>query len=131
MTKEQLRTEYITKGWTVQEVADWRKVSDVEGVEKYDVNVVSPDNRFGTAQVVVRSDEAVADGLLKDKEDSFTDRLRTFVRTLEAGTVFAVSLGDVSDEDCVGIANVYFTDGTKKTFVVKERNNTFTYKQLI
>lgn len=133
MTQESLRSEYINKGYTVDPVENWFKVSVVDGVEKYDVNVITPDERFVTAQVIVRDGEASVAGVWKEQEvvESFTDKLRAHVRTLEGGAVFAISLGEVSEADKVGLATVYFSDGSTKKFVVKERNGSFTHKELL
>jgi len=132
MNKEELRTHYVGLGWTAQPVADWRKVSDVEGVEKYDVNVVSPDNVFGTAQVVVRDGVATAEGMLKDKVESFTEALRTHARSFEAeAPVFAVKLGEVSEQDEVGEVTVYNTDGSTVSYVVKRRDGAFEHQALV
>lgn len=131
MTKEELRQSYINKGWTVQPVAEWRKVSVVEGKEKYDVNCVSPTNQFGTAQVVVDANGAVAEGFWKESATSFTEALRTHARSFEAGTtIFAVTLGEVKEADEVGEVTVYKKDKTKQTYVVKRRGGTFSHVAL-
>jgi CxxC motif-containing protein len=133
MTQEELRTEYIGRGYTVEPVETWILVSKVDGVEKYDVNVITPDNRFVTAQVVVRDGEAEATGVWKEVEmpESFEQRLRVYIRTLEGGTVFAIALDEVKEADSVATATAYMSDGSKKRYVVKERDNTFSNKELI
>lgn len=135
MNKAELRTQYITEGWEVQDVVDWRKVSEVKGKVKYDVNAVSPDNKFGTAQVIVTDDggaseEAIADGFWKTSTTSFSEALRTFARGLEGGVLFAVKLGEVSEQDEVGLVTAYFTDKSTKTFAVKRRNSAFSHQEL-
>ena len=137
MTKEELRTHYTGLGWEVQPVQNWLLVSSVEGKHKYDVNVASPDNKFGTAQVVVTDDgganeEAVAEGFWKEAATSFTEALRTHARSFEdAAAVFAVKLGDVSEADEVGDVTVYKTDGSIEKYVVKRRNDTFEHTVLV
>jgi len=131
MTKEELRTQYVNQGWEVQPVADWRVVSQIEGKTKYDVNAVSPVNVFGTAQVVEDSTGAVAEGFWKDKDTTFTEDLRAYAQSLEAGQVFAVSLGEISDADEVAEVKVYKDDGSVQNFAVKRRNGTFEHVALI
>ena len=131
MTKEELRTHYVDLGWEVQPVANWTLVSKVEGKEKFDVNCVSPANQFGTAQVVVDANGAVAEGFWKEATESFTEALRTHVRTFEGGAIFAVSLGAISEADEVGEATVYNADGSKETYVVKRREGAFSHVALV
>ena len=133
MTKETLRTSYTDLGWEVQPVANWTVVSLIEGKTKYDVNVVSPENVFGTAQVVEDSSGAVAEGMWKvDAVDTFKTRLRTFLDTIEVvATVFAVSVTDTKEEDGVATCTVYMEDGSLKNYVIKERTGTFSYIELI
>lgn len=139
MTKEELRTQYITDGWEVQPVANWTPVSAVEGLIKYDVNVVSPDNKFFTAQVVVKDDggvseNAVPEGQWKNQTPSFAEALRTFLDTREVGSVFAIAVSQIREADEVAEAEVYTnsaSDVVKDTYVVKRRNDTFDFKKLV
>lgn len=132
MTKEQLRTSYTDLGWEVQPVADWVVVSLIEGKTKYDVNVVSLENQFGTAQVVEDATGAVAEGFWKTSEVSFGEGLRTFLDTLEAlAPVFAVSVSDSKEADRVATCIGYMTDGSVKNYSVKERGDVFSYVELI
>lgn len=132
MNKEELRDSYIAKGWEVQPVANWLKVSEVEGKAKYDVNAVSPDNVFGTAQVVEQNGIATAEGFWKDKADSFEGRLRTYLDTIEANaSIFAISTKTLSARDSVAVCIAYKEDGTLSEYVVKERDNTFSFNQLV
>ena len=132
MTKEELRTHYVDLGWEVQPVANWTLVSKVEGKEKFDVNCVSPANAFGTAQVVVDANGAVAEGFWKEATESFTEALRTHARSFEAGaTIFATSLSNVVEADEVGEVTVYKEDGSKETYVVKRREGTFSHVALV
>jgi len=155
MTKEELRTEYVNKGWEVQPVdvfetrpdpdggtievrtGGWNKVSDIEGKVKYDVNAVSPDNEFVTAQVVVTDDggageTAVALGAWKDRTPDFGGRLRTYLATVEqAAAVFAIAVINQFNADSVAECKAYMADGSVKTYAVKERNDTFDHKELI
>jgi hypothetical protein len=103
---------------------------------KYDVLAVSPENVFGVTQVVVTAngevnETATAEGFWKTRPSTFMDALRNYIRSLEAGTVFATAIKESFDTDEVATVNAYFTDGSVKTFVVKRRNNMFTHKQLV
>ena len=132
MTKEELRQSYVDLGWEVAPVAQWLLVSKVEGKEKYDVNCVSPTNAFGTAQVVVDANGAVAEGFWKESDESFTEALRTEARSYEAGaTIFAVTIGEVKEADEVGEVTVYKEDGSKETYVVKRRGGTFSHVAIV
>lgn len=152
MTKEELRADYISKGWTVDPIfitisgpdgdvqqPNWKVVSNVDGVVKYDVNVISPENRFGTAQVVVTDDNgagesAVADGFWVDKVQpiTFEGELKTYLETIEASAqVFAVAVTLANTTDEIAECKAYMEDGSVKNYVVKRRNDTFTHKELI
>lgn len=133
MTIDQLIASYEAKGWKV-DVASLRKVSSVSGAEKYDINVVSPTNHFGTAQIVVKDGEAIAYGVLEDTTDrSFSERLAKFVRSKEAGAIFAISVNETNESDKTAVVTVYSgtTTVTAKKFIVRERNNTFDFKEII
>lgn len=142
MNKTQLRQSYVDAGWEVANVADWLRVSEVEGKVKYDVNAVSPENVFGTGQVVVTDDngqneEATALGFWVDSPSSFEEDLRTWARSFEGVTpagfpaaIFSVSLEDTRPVDEVGDLRVTLDDGTVRTFRVKRRNDTFTFVEL-
>ena len=135
MTKSELRQSYVNEGWEVQPVAQWAKVSEVEGKAKYDVNAVSPDNRFGTAQVVVTDDggaseTAVAEGFWKEASSTFDAEVRGYVSSLEGGPVFAVAVTEVYSGDEIAEAKAYMDDGTVNNYVVKRRSGTFSFKQL-
>lgn len=133
MTKDELRTSYVDLGWEVQPVASWGVVSVVEGKTKYDVNVVSPDNKFGTAQIVEDGTGAVAEGFWKEAVvDTFTSRLRTYLDTIEdLATVFAVAVTDTKEADSVATCIAYMEDGSAKNYVVKERADVFTHVELV
>lgn len=151
MTKEELRTQYIGQGWQVDPItvtendADgnpvtrpvWRKVSEVDGLVKYDVNVVSPKKVFGTAQVVVANDgEAGEDaeplGFWKQEEVDFVGALRAHLATLEANAqVFSIAVKEVYNPDEVAVCTAYMENGSTKNYVLKRRNNTFSHKELI
>ena len=132
MTKEALRTEYVNLGWEVQPVVNWKVVSQIEGKTKYDVNVVSPANVFGTAQVVEDASGAVAEGFWKDSGPTFTVRLRTFLNTIEElAPVFAVATNDNKEQDQVATCIAYMEDGSIKNYAIKERNDTFSYVELV
>jgi hypothetical protein len=99
MTIQQLIADYRTLGWEVDE-ASLTLVSKVEGSEKYDVNVVSPDKEFGTAQIFVKGGEATALGFWANiGNTSFGERLNLFVRSMEQGDIFAITIDKVSEGD--------------------------------
>jgi hypothetical protein len=137
-TKAELRQSYVSNGWTVQQVADWMLVSSVEGVVKYDVNVVDPDKeRFITVQVVVTDDggpseSAEARGRWVDTPSTFDEDLRAYIRSLE-GTVpntFAIVIVESFAADEVAVVRQYMTDGTAIDRVAKRRNDTFSQTAL-
>lgn len=135
MTKTELRTTYVGNGWTVQPVAEWSLVSSVDGVVKYDANVVSPDNVFGTAQVVVTDDggggeDATPLGFWVDADESFDAAVRSYAQTLEGGSLFAVAVTQTYPADEVALATAYMTDGTATEYVVKRRSDTFSQQAL-
>jgi len=136
MTKNELRQSYVDAGWTVQAVAQWLLVSEVDGKRKYDVNAVSPENRFGTAQVVVDDDggageSAVAQGFWVDQGETFSQAVRDYARTLEQGGIFAITVEDISEQDEVAEALVYNADGSTARYAVKRRADTFSVVALI
>jgi hypothetical protein len=135
MNKTQLRDDYISNGWEVQPVANWRLVSSVEGKNKYDINAVSPDNKFGTAQCVVTDDggpseEAIPLGFWVTPETSFNAALRTYLDTLETGDVFATAATQVFADAEVAEVNGYKTDGSVAKYCVKRRSGTFSAQLL-
>lgn len=136
MNKSDLRQSYIGAGWEVQPVAQWVKVSEVGGKTKYDVNAVSPDNVFGTAQVVVTDDggaseSAVAEGFWKEVSATFDAEVRGYVSSLEGGTVFAVAVTEVYSGDEIAEAKAYMDDGMVNNYVVKRRSGAFSFTQLV
>jgi hypothetical protein len=136
MTKNELRQSYVDAGWTVQAVAQWLLVSEVGGKRKYDVNAVSPENKFGTAQVVVDDDNgagetAVAQGFWVDQGETFSQAVRDYARTLEGGSVFAITVEDISEQDEVAEALAYMDDGSKVRYAAKRRGGTFSVVELI
>jgi hypothetical protein len=140
MNKSELRQSFVDDGWTVQAVANWQLVSNVEGVVKYDANYVSPDNRFGTAQVIVTNDgvageTAVASGAFVTPEVTFDAAVRDYVTSLEGVTVanvviFAVAVTKTFPQDEIALATAYKADGSQANYVVKRRNGTFTPQAL-
>lgn len=147
MTKQELRDYYAGLGWEVPEPtiidsegtrSNWQKVSNVEGKVKYDVPVVSPDNKFGTAQVVVTDDggageTAVAEGFWKDQPATFNDELRTFLDSKEGGQVYAIVTNEIFVADEAAEVTAYQGASTvsPKRYIVKKRNDTFDFKEVI
>jgi hypothetical protein len=130
MTYDALLTEYEGKGWKIDR-SSAVIVSDVGGVIKYDINVVSPNNDFGTAQVVVKNGEAYATGFWQERtETTFPERLNTYIRSMEAGDVFAITLDQIYASDSAALVTAYqgTTSVTATKFIVKERSNTFSFK---
>lgn len=136
MTKDELRNDLISNGYTVQPVAEWQKVSEVENVSKYDLNVVDSDDNFFTAQVKVVDDgesgeTATKLNALAPKEPGFAENLESFLRTQEGNlaNVFALSSSNVNNTDRVAEVLAYNTDNTTQKYVVKERDGTFEFQQ--
>ena len=136
MKKTELRRTYVDAGWAVQQVASWNLVSDVEGVRKYDANVVSPENKFFTAQIIVTDDgganeEAIASGGLVENAETFDQAVRDYGRALEGAGIFAVTVAQVFSADEVALATVYTPAGAQTNYVVKRRSGTFTAVELV
>jgi len=139
MTKDELRTQYVGQGWTVQPTASWIKTSDVDGKLKYDVNVVSPDNIFGTAQVIVTGDgtsseAASAWGMLKAPAATFDQDLRAFLDSKEGGAVYCIAVTNSKPSDEVATVVTYetVTGGVSaKNYVVKRRAGVFAFQPLV
>lgn len=120
----------------MQPVKAWRKVSDVDGVVKYDVNVVTPDDNFHTAQVKVTGDDTGSEtakplGVMKDTPSTFDEDARDWLRDKEQNTngVFAISVDEVFEQDEVVEATAYMTDNTETKYVVKRRNGSFEFQE--
>lgn len=130
MTYDALLADYETKGWKIDR-GSATIVSDVGGVIKYDINVVSPDNQFGTAQVVVKNGEAYATGFWQERTDTtFAERLNTYVRSMETGDVFAITVEQIYTADSAAVVTAYQGTATVTAtkFIVKERADTFSFK---
>lgn len=128
-----LFAHYTGLGWTV-DVTSVRLVSEVAGVKKYDVNVVSPDRVFGTAQFVENGGVFTALGFWETPETTFSDRLTSYIRSMEGqGGIFAIVVQETFPSDSAAVVRVYMGAGdvTVSTFIVKERNNAFTYRLII
>jgi hypothetical protein len=136
-TKAELRDSYIAAGWAVQPVANWLPVSLVDGRQKYDVQVASPDDEFATAQVVVDDDggpseDARAAGIQWDRLSvGFPEALRSYIESIEGAQVFAVSVDQVFEQEEVATVTAYMDDGSQAKYAVKRRNGTFSQKALI
>ena len=136
MNKTELRQSFVDLGWEVEPVAGWIKVSEVQGKSKYDVNAVSPEDAFGTAQVVVVDDSgagesATAAGFWVAPSTTFHEETRAFASGLEGGTVFAVAVTDVNAADEIALATAYMSDGAVNNYVIKRRSNAFSFKLLL
>jgi hypothetical protein len=130
MTYEALLADYESKGWKVDR-ASTRVVSTVGDAIKYDINVVSPDNTFGTAQVVIKDNEAIALGFWKERVgNTFEERLLAFIRSMEGGDIFAITIEQIYSNDSAALVTAYqgAATVTANKFIVKERDNAFSYK---
>lgn len=136
MNKQELRADYISRGWEVQPVSDWRLVQVNVGKALYDVNVVNPKDEFCVAQVVVVNDNGIDEtatpkGVWKDATPDFAARLREYLDSIEgAAGVFAIAVANMYASDQVAECLAYKTDGSVTNYVVKERNDTFSFKAL-
>jgi len=141
--KLKLRESYTSLGWKVEPVETWRLVSKVEDLLKFDVNVASPEGQIGTAQVLVRNnetaeEEASAEGFWKASIIPFAQQLRIWLDSIEATpTIFAIQVDSATDSDKTALVSVFFevdnagtTKAQKKNYVVKYRNDTFSFLEL-
>jgi len=133
-TIPELIEDYRSKGWSVDETT-LTLVSKVDDMQKYDVNVVSPDNVFGTAQIIESPDGAIASGIWAEQKvvtKSFPELLTDYVRSLETGDVFAVVIGNIFQNDNSAIATKYTgtTTVAEKQILIKYRNNAFSVKEI-
>ena len=125
MNKAQLRDDFIAKGWVVSAVNTWTKVSDIDGVVKYDVGVVSLENNFEIAQVKVVDDGGVSEiatalGAFKDAEVTFQIKLRIYLDTIEqTAGIFAISVVSAYADDSIAVCRAYSDDGSTADYVVK------------
>ena len=138
MNKVELRQSFVDLGWEVQPVANWTKVSEVGGKVKYDANAASPDDNFGTAQVVVVNDRvtgesATAAGFWATAPTvtTFADAAHTYTSGIEGGSIFAVSVTDTNEDDEVAKATAYMIDGSVDNYVLKRRAGTFSFMLLV
>lgn len=133
MNKEQLRTQYIGEGWGVVPVNQWVLVENREGVVLYDVDVVTPTGTFTTAQVIVTDDgganeDAKPKGRLEVIK-TFRQAAREFLDSREGGQIFAIAIVATYEQDEIVEAKAYRTDNTTRLYVVKRRNDTFSFQQ--
>lgn len=132
MNTTELINDYREKGWKIDE-STLRKVSAVAGAEKYDISVVSPDNAFSVVQIVIKDEEAFAEGIWSDKIDSFGERLKVFVRNLEVNDIFAISINQVVETDLVAIVSMYSgsTDVVLEKGVIRERDGVLSLRKIL
>lgn len=140
MNKSELRQSYVDLGYEVEPVATWDKVSEVGSTSKYDVNVVSPNGEFYTAQVIVTDDgqageAAEASGRWKSTPARFSEELAAYLRSIENDTVLAIAVTQEYSLDSVALVEAFIkatpTTVSKKTYVVYKRNNTFSYSEVV
>ena len=139
MTKEAFRTQYKALGYTVQPVAEWRLVHTIDGIEKYDVNYIAP-GEIGSRTAYVLVTQATSDlfRFVVPSEPvtaaiTFTDRLRTYIRSLESATVFAAAVKEIFELDAAATVYGYTIAAgvtTQKIYIVKERAGAFSFKEL-
>lgn len=128
-----LFAHYRGLGWKIDETTI-RRVSSVGDVIKYDVNVVSPDKVFGTAQYIDDNGTFTAAGFWKEQTDTFDERLRGYIRSLEGqGDIFSIVINDIFEADAAAVVTTYIgaTNVTASKYIVKERNNTFSYRLIV
>lgn len=142
MTKEELRTSYLDKGWDVEPVSKWGVVSKIEGKTKYDLNVVSPNDKFGTVQAVVIADgeegeTARARGSWEENtEVTFKDGLNEWLESKEKREIYAIAVEELFEDQAIATLKV-FVDSTivegeivVERYVSKFRNANFTFKKI-
>lgn len=140
MTREQLRQQKISEGWSVPPVSEWQLVS-AQGLEprKYDVNNVFDPNResYGTATVVVYGEGTAEERAVGQNEwkTGFREDLRTWLDTREGGAVFAISTEQVYENDEVAIVTAYIEDQngnvTANRYVVRFRSGSFSFMPIV
>ena len=137
MTKDELRNSLIANGWEVAALDQWRLVEQLGERSMYDVPAVSPEDRFGTSQVVVIDDggageTATARGFIAGADETFDQAVRDYVRGIEesVGAIFAIEITRTNEPDEVALATAYNSDGSQANYVVKRRNATFGQVQL-
>ena len=138
MNKAQLREALIARGFTIPEVKDWSLVSKVEDSIKYDVKF-EKDGIFAVGQVKVTGNDTEEEGAVglnafAEPEVPFITKLDNFIRSKEVAPIHALVKKEVYDTDKAAVVDVYIlTDKTvsKKTFLVRERANTFDYKEIV
>ena len=136
MNRAELRQSFVDLGWAVEPVSSWIKVSEVQDKTKYDVKAVSPDDAFGTAQVVVvdaggAGEVATAAGFWATPSATFDESIRAYASGLESGSVFAVAVADVNNADEIALATAYMSDGAVDNYVIKRRSDTFSFQLLL
>lgn len=139
MTKEQLRTQKINEGWQVPEVSEWQLVS-AQGLEpkKYDVNnVFNPEREsYGTATVVVYNEGTENEKAVGQNEwkTDFRDELNTFVRGMETGAVWGITVLRVHEQDLMAEVEAIIESagkGSRKTYFVRKRNGNFEFIEIV
>ena len=138
MTKEELRTDLLTKDSikAVKPVIDWLKVGDIDGVQKFDVNVAMDSGEQATLQVTVESDVATLTDSSEARltpVETFSDELETFIRSKEKGSVFAVVRGETFEADKSALVTVYTVVSTKLVatqHLVIKRDDAFDFKEI-
>jgi hypothetical protein len=142
MTKEELRNDAVASGLNVQQIEAWTLVGELNNVKKYDV-AYEYEGIFQTAQVKVvdegtPEEEATIIAKLTVPEPvpetTFTDRLTTFMRSVEVDPVFAVSRIEVSETDATATVAVYIGvngDVVRQVFVIRERAGVISFKKIV
>ena len=137
MNKVELRDAYVAKGYKVEPVARWIKVSQVETITKYDVNVADPKGSFYTAQVIVENDgeageDAKAAGRWEATPETFEESLDAYLRGAEKGKIFAIVKTQTYPSDQAALVKVYTEEAdntlTTKDYLVRYRASAFSFK---
>lgn len=146
MNKIKLAQSYRERGWKVPEPDQWQLVSEEGGVKIYELDVIDPKKRIGKATVEVKAEGATNnegtniemarpvtwdEGLLP-----FEDHLRNFLDEKEKAVaqIYAIATEKVMVDDEVATVLVYTKTGedvTENRYVVKRRDNLFTFKKLV
>jgi len=140
-TKAELRTVKITEGFVIEPVENWQVTGLVDGLTKYDVRCYREGEAF-IAYVWVEGDGTENENVISYKRldlpvavTTFGERLTTFLRAREGtGGVWATERVSISEADATATVYVYFESGsdvTRKTYVVKERGETMSFKELV
>lgn len=145
MNKTELRSDYESRGWAVQQVAGWENLGADGADTLYGVTAQSPSAEGKvprTARVIVRvtddggpAEAARVGELWADPEADFQSALLAYVQGLEGltvgskGEMFAARVTNTDTLNELGTVTAYFNNAgvtLQETYIIKRRAGTFT-----